>query len=864
MATFTVTTAQNIDELTGKAGLDIYNINGGTLTIDQDSRYGLNQTTSTSIDRFVISATLGGTVRIDARKVRLIPFNTETGNVPASNTVISQGGASAKLIGVYASLTVAPTASGSAMPTSGFIKVKQWNDVSYAAGALTGISASSTGVDTAGWIEILTEEGTTAQPALAATVPRLGLFECLGEWYSLGTTNGSPNQTFQAPTNGVGCYIPGIFIEKTVGSNDYEFYANAATTTAIAADIRAKVCWVTPATGIIRLGHNGTANAGYTPVTNLKVVIPNIITSHCTSAAKTANVIPNATLTSRWEVGLSSGTGGVYNFDKVNIAWSMNLTQCYQVNISNCGVFDTILVSEIASPMTWNKVGVGQSAAVSQIGLTVNYCFAGGTFTDVFITRAALATAVYIISMTDDDGFTFNNCRAMVLAVKANAGAGSWGCIRVNNTTWNSPKIIGAKAYMATCTNVTWNNTSYCDVPTGITATTAAQNNSVWEIASNTTNATFSGLDFFGLVNVQPFLQLLSVLAAGCSNIKLRNIGTSPSDSLSLGATATIYTGYLFNLASSASVNGLKVQRCFVFNTRTNLYTMDNSSKNIILENVAGDFSDVPNPTALNLVQKSVAYNMSLSAQSAIYGTHFCVSYLSASTRVIFFMNEPTAQTASQVTLSGGAAFTSAGGLYMPTIGQSATFEMPFFALGTANFENGVSVMAGGTIANYRFNYEIDINNGSGYSVVSGDLTAAQMGTALSAYTINPALGFKLRVKIKTTTTNSTAITNYFIPLLTTSAAIQANYYPLDTNTLSFIGLQVGTDVIILSAGTSTILYSKDSISGTTESYTYSGAQSVDIGFIKQGYVPLYIRNLALTTTDSSLPIAQVVDRNYI
>lgn len=45
MATFTITTPVNIDTLTSKTGGDIYNINGGALTIDQDSRYGLNQNT---------------------------------------------------------------------------------------------------------------------------------------------------------------------------------------------------------------------------------------------------------------------------------------------------------------------------------------------------------------------------------------------------------------------------------------------------------------------------------------------------------------------------------------------------------------------------------------------------------------------------------------------------------------------------------------------------------------------------------------------------------------------------------------------------------------------------------------------------
>lgn len=50
MATFTITAANtNIDSLTSKAGGDTYNVNGGGLVIDQDSRVGTNQTTSASL-----------------------------------------------------------------------------------------------------------------------------------------------------------------------------------------------------------------------------------------------------------------------------------------------------------------------------------------------------------------------------------------------------------------------------------------------------------------------------------------------------------------------------------------------------------------------------------------------------------------------------------------------------------------------------------------------------------------------------------------------------------------------------------------------------------------------------------------------
>lgn len=84
MATFTITTAQNIDELTGKTGGDIYNINGGTLTIDQHSRFGLNNantsaTAATSMGNITISATLGGTLNIDGRYIRRISFTGGSG-----------------------------------------------------------------------------------------------------------------------------------------------------------------------------------------------------------------------------------------------------------------------------------------------------------------------------------------------------------------------------------------------------------------------------------------------------------------------------------------------------------------------------------------------------------------------------------------------------------------------------------------------------------------------------------------------------------------------------------------------------------------------------------------------------------------
>ena len=375
MATFTITSPKNIDTLTGKTGGDVYNINGGELIIDQDSRYGLNQSTSSTLGNITISSSLGGIVTIDGTSVRLIPYDTGTGNVPTAGTTISQSGTTGILIGVWSSLTVAPTTAGSAMPATGYIKVKQVSGV-YTSGALTGIGANSTGSDINGWIDLVGDEAATC------TVPRLGKFNATGVMYSLGTTNGAANQQFQIPSSGLSVYAAGIFVETSSGSGIYEFYPNAGSQTTVAADIRAKVCWIST-TGLVRLGHNGTTNAGYVPASGLSVVIPNIILHNATTAARTANALPNATLATRYD--FTTTGGGVISIDKVLSAWYLSFSQPFAVGIHNSGWLDSASISECASPVDIDYSGCGQTAAQSQVAIVLANNKAGTTIAECLL-----------------------------------------------------------------------------------------------------------------------------------------------------------------------------------------------------------------------------------------------------------------------------------------------------------------------------------------------------------------------------------------------------------------------------------------------------------------------------------------------
>jgi hypothetical protein len=531
MTTFTITTPVNIDGLSTKTGSDVYNINGGYLTVDQDTRYGLNGVTSGCMGNTTISASLGGTVLYDARKVRLIPYDTGTGNVPAYNTVISQGSASGKMIGVYASIGAAPTAVGAAMPASGFIKVKQWNDVAYAAGALTGIGANATGPDVVGWIEIVGVESTTQ------TVPRLGQWLAYGDWFEVGTTTGNSASSYQLPVNGSAVvYQPAVQVETAPGSGVYEWWPCIGTKTAIANAFdkttlpHNNVCWISTG-GLLRFRNDGTNSAGGNlPESGRKIRIPNLIFNNCQSAGQTVNTVPNATLATRHDFTTTSS--GAITMDKVMMNWYPSFTAAYSVIITNSAIMQTLLCSNIASTVTLDSVCLGQfdNLAAAQYSLQFQTCLAGGSVTDCIFTKANLGSSGhYNTFMQDCAGFDISNNKFIAFANRGNAttGSGTWN--RVVDTTFDNNTFVGGRLLLTACSNLTFTNTKIIDSFATITVTTNPQD--FFALAVPATNIMIDGV----MIEPKrgPYTSFLLV-PAGAENVTLRNIGT-PGSPLNLG-----------------------------------------------------------------------------------------------------------------------------------------------------------------------------------------------------------------------------------------------------------------------------------------------------------------------------------------
>ena len=219
----TITTDTYLDGGTARTAGEAWTCNGGKLTIRTDTRWHANAPASMtgSLGATTVSATLGGGVLYEGRNVRWMPYNTGTGNVPAIGTTVSQGGVSGYLLGVWDTLTSAPTAVGAAMPADGFIKFREVTGGAFASGALTGIGASATGPDVTGWIEIVKDQSTVE------TISRKGLGHVArGDWFYLDDTTGTLGQVLQVPTNGGGAttYVPGVWVETAPSSDEYEYW----------------------------------------------------------------------------------------------------------------------------------------------------------------------------------------------------------------------------------------------------------------------------------------------------------------------------------------------------------------------------------------------------------------------------------------------------------------------------------------------------------------------------------------------------------------------------------------------------------------------------------------------------------------
>lgn len=1063
--------------------------NGAKFTIRTDTRVHANAPASFTGSLGNPTFTdIGGELFIDATAVRWLAYDTGSGNVPAIGTSVSQGGVSGYLLGVWSALNAAPTAVGAAMPASGFIKFREVTGGAFAAGALTGIGASATGVDVTGWIECVWDAGVNF------VIGRVGKMTARGAWFNLADTDGTVGQQIQlpsssAPTNN---NAPGVWVETAPGSDAYEFWpglknaSNGWTRTALGfaegfTDRRGRFVKA-DANGIVKFGETATlvatyaslaaqsatyagiaisgtytwaddvvtvntgatahllddgqvigldftsgsgvdaadfvvtvidaynfscartgsgtggnvtvrpgitvtftshgmnqgestycdftsgtgvdgtyviyaitsANAyniayphtaaitsgnvsclhslnitytahghvqgqeiycdftsggatngkyviksspdantirinfphaaaiatgdvtmrwtiGHVPASGCKVRIPNIMFAECATGARALNTVPNATTTSRPE--FTTTTAGAVDLEYL-YCWSVRASfdQAYSVRLRNCAFVDIFNITECATALDVDGVGVGQYSNQDARAVQLTSNFAGGNFKNVVAQRATLGTTDHAFEIANCSGLVVEDVDCGIILYARSTGY-PLNIATCQNLTLNRIRVFNGPLYLSTSVNIEAKNLDYNDRFIGKTNSLTAY--SALTVSAGCDKITLDGMTLgMGgtLDDCQPYNNLVYVI--GATNIKVRNLGT-PSAYLKTGTWAPNLVATALTVASGGNNNNVKVQRIFCGKMRSGLVTTTNSDNNVTYEQVLASAPWIHSAKAafgslmasLNTLQKGMtAGTWPATAQTSVYGTHWHEVFLGGQYgNVTLTMNEPTAATTALFTVNAGVCkFNSAGGIEMRAIGASATWEMPYFAQGHTGFANITPVMTGGgAIGNFRFRYQINKNDGNGWSTITGQLTAAQLQAALYAEVISPTAGFKLRIQIDTTTANTAAVQFLRIYTTTSTAAQNAIDYPLDTVTLTLTGLQAGSDVVVLEAGTNTVLDSVDANGSTTWNYIYEAADTVDIGVLKAGYVPLYFRNLSIGTADASLPVTQQPDRNY-
>lgn len=871
MTAFTPNTGGTVywDTLTGgsvNATLDTYAISNNTLfVIRSDSNACANHSVAFgSVDTVTWTGT-GGTLRFDPTNVRVIAYTGGSGNAPAFGTTITAAnGTTGVFLGAWSSWQAECIVPGSAIGATGFIKLGQVSvPGNFNAGALTGITATCSGADVQGWIEIRGADAGTI------TMSNIAKVESVEAWFELGTTNGTRGQVLACPTTATNAGVfAGVWIETSAGSGVYEQYPAVGSTVAVAAtatDSRAKQVWQT--TSGIRIGNDGTNAVGFLPPTGCKVRIPATILTNCTRNATTGSgprVLPNATIATRQE--FITTNAGTVDLRGCVIQWYLNMTQAFSVKYKSCAISDTLILSEIAAPLDVDDCMVTPTQAQVNNYLVVTSCFGGGSIKNSQFFRFSLANNATAGQVSYATGVTFENLIFRCLLTRGTLTSVLF-CTKTVNCTFKNLWLIGARILHNQCISPNYTTGLRYSDHALTTATNTTAPIQIVSFGAGTSGVVFDGAVCpisFPSGQHQPNGALFDI--NGALGVEIRNIGTKASPLVCNGGGSATIVG----VAGSGNSATVRLKRSYITGLSGGPFSSVNSDSDWVAENfnVTG-YGGTTVPAGLNTLSKGCRSVGATTGQVSQYGTHWRDVFTAATTGSVWlFMNEPTGDSASQCAKTGGSPqFSSTGNLLLTKTGDQVTWEMPYYCKGHTAFATtavgvtgtNVTYVSGSTWGNHTLEFQIDLNNGAGFNGTWTALTA----TSLRTFTISPSLGFKLKIRATTfTAAAANVLTNIRIYTESTDTA-QNNYYPISVNTVTFTGLPTGCDAVVLTAGTETILAQADSIAGTSYAYQYEGTPSVDVGFIKPGYVPYYFRNLSLGATDSTLPVSLTPDRNY-
>jgi hypothetical protein len=330
-----------------------------------------------------------------------------------------------------------------------------------------------------------------------------------------------------------------------------------------------------------------------------------------------------------------------------------------------------------------------------------------------------------------------------------------------------------------------------------------------------------------------------------------------------------------------ASVNGfcsdIEIARCWQDNGTPDefIFVTAGTVKNLSVLNSSSLYSGEVEPDGINTSFRGLHGGSGrLGATSGLEtdfpgtsGAQFGDLFESDTTGYIYYRNTPGTLENPINILAGNPRFTKDGDVDVKA-GDQWEVDMGYVALGHTSFTGVITTTRNGTQANegvdvwtgVGIDFQYDV--GAGFNGTWLDLRTPANLTAITGMV--DGIRLKLRFTGVATQTNGQALSIH----TTTSIADQAaNLHPIDVEeyTLSLSGLKPNSEIRIYRKSDMEELAGVET-SGTEFSYTYTYSSDIEVvivihalGFLAQRFDPF-----TLTNSNSSLPIQQVVDRQYM
>ena len=850
MANITVSTSSNFDDAANLAlnNQEIVTItSGANLTVNSDNFYSQQ-----AAYPYYYNVS-NGTLNFDGTTVWWIPFDASSGNVPALGTqgtddVTISGGNVGEFLGIYTALGTVRVTPGTAMPATGFVKLRRKtgtindNDVLTFTGGATVTVNSATGGQR-GWLEFHIASNGNFQNLNGIVTSNQGAVNFNGDWFELGTATGSAGMTLQ---HYAGDYCPAVQIETSAGSGVYEWYCAIDSTTNMDTGHRIFTCGTT---GLITFGGS---TWGKLPPSGAKIRVPNICMR---SAYSNASQLTTAVAPRDRPHFLGSGP---YTMTKAIFAGHGGRTSnpALYTTYTDSAILDGVNNHESAP--TWVE-----QIIISNCGIGVynssNACVNIRDSNSVSISNCIFYRG------TRSAALNINSCKNITLSNNLYVYAVNSASVFLNyssNITANNEMFIGAGQNNPCVSFTGCSNFTYTDTKVSARLHATLGTSSQFGIALNAcSDGVFIGMDYVPGYAYWPILDFFT-MSNNCTRVHFRDVGT-PSTPFSVQGPNTSTARAFISVGGISDCHMAKV---YVIPGTGYSTSIPTGSAN----GFGNDFcvSESGNP----LSYASAAYSTGTlctgvgqrvigaagqpSATATIRAPMF-LDVLTSATTLSLYINTGTAKyidsvrDANAYTEDSGGPFIRNPGIIMPTAGNQITWTWSYPILGLTSFANTAPVISGTNTGNFTFTYDLD--KGTGFSGTYKSLTAAN----LSAETGLSPTGVRIRVRALVNTSNaSNSLTRIQIYANTTATDCANNPYPYNN------------PLVTITGGLSNSIYSIFRLSDGKRLATTTGSTPVTLlpdwysntnvtaRIKKPGYNSVE-SNFVLTERVTSIPISQ-------